>query len=179
MKLNIRDIPEEGLTLELTEDASAMTEAAGGGPGLSFLSPVAARITVNLAGEAVNVEGELKAVLKLNCSRCLGEVEREVESAFFIPLMKEEGAEGKEGEERELTADEMDSGCLEGDTLDTTALLLGQLLSDVPMQPLCGPDCKGLCHRCGADLNKGLCSCTGEQRVDSRFVALKKFKMKR
>jgi uncharacterized protein len=39
------------------------------------------------------------------------------------------------------------------------------------MQPLCRPDCKGLCPRCGRDLNEGECNCDSTI-IDSRLVGL-------
>jgi uncharacterized protein len=42
----------------------------------------------------------------------------------------------------------------------------------LPMQPLCRPDCKGLCARCGTDLNEGACTCSPEE--DDRWSLLKK-----
>ncbi len=45
-------------------------------------------------------------------------------------------------------------------------------LLELPMQPLCRPDCKGLCPTCGADLNAGPCDCRSEE-IDERFAALK------
>ena len=40
-----------------------------------------------------------------------------------------------------------------------------------PSNPICGEDCKGLCPRCGADLNKGPCGCAPEGG-DLRWGAL-------
>ena len=34
------------------------------------------------------------------------------------------------------------------------------VLLEEPIQLLCGPDCRGLCPQCGADLNQGPCGCT-------------------
>ena len=45
-------------------------------------------------------------------------------------------------------------------------------LMGLPMQPLCKPDCKGLCPNCGADLNLGDCGCQIDEG-DDRFAALK------
>jgi DUF177 domain-containing protein len=45
-------------------------------------------------------------------------------------------------------------------------------LLELPMQPLCKPDCKGICPTCGADLNTGLCNCRSDDS-DERFAALK------
>jgi uncharacterized protein len=38
---------------------------------------------------------------------------------------------------------------------------------------LCSEDCKGLCQKCGADLNHGKCNCP-EHEPDPRWAALKK-----
>ena len=43
------------------------------------------------------------------------------------------------------------------------------------MQPLCRPDCRGLCPRCGADLNEGECSCD-QTPIDDRWAGLAVFK---
>jgi len=40
-----------------------------------------------------------------------------------------------------------------------------------PMQPLCRPDCAGLCPSCGADLNTGSCTCP-RAGIDARWAAL-------
>lgn len=42
----------------------------------------------------------------------------------------------------------------------------------IPMKNLCKEDCKGLCPRCGKDLNTEQCSCETE-KVDPRWLALK------
>ena len=48
--------------------------------------------------------------------------------------------------------------------LETDPILIEQLQLNVPMKPLCRPDCKGLCPDCGADLNEGACSCGSRPR---------------
>jgi len=46
------------------------------------------------------------------------------------------------------------------------------LLLAIPMSPLCRADCKGLCPRCGKNLNEGPCGCSPDQ-PDERWSALK------
>ena len=43
------------------------------------------------------------------------------------------------------------------------------------MQPLCRPDCRGLCPVCGVDLNQQSCSC-GKDDIDPRWEKLKNLK---
>jgi uncharacterized protein len=55
---------------------------------------------------------------------------------------------------------------------DVGEMLREYVLLELPMQPLCRPDCRGLCPECGADLNVEQCSC-GSTSVDERFAALR------
>jgi len=57
-----------------------------------------------------------------------------------------------------------------GTKLDVEQLIWNELLAQWPMRVLCKEDCKGLCSRCGADLNLGPCSCGREP--DPRLAAL-------
>ncbi|HEX9136023.1 MAG TPA: DUF177 domain-containing protein, partial [Nitrospirota bacterium] len=46
-----------------------------------------------------------------------------------------------------------------GEEIDPVELVKEQLLISIPMVPLHGPDCKGLCPVCGTNLNEAACSC--------------------
>lgn len=46
---------------------------------------------------------------------------------------------------------------------------------NIPVKPLCRPDCKGLCPVCGKDLNLGECECSKKMQVDPRWEPLMKF----
>jgi len=43
--------------------------------------------------------------------------------------------------------------------IDLNLEIREELILDYPIKPLCRADCKGLCLRCGRNLNDGLCSC--------------------
>jgi uncharacterized protein len=47
----------------------------------------------------------------------------------------------------------------------------------VPMKRLCNEDCKGLCIRCGKNLNEGDCGCNSEN-IDDRWLPLVELKNK-
>jgi len=47
----------------------------------------------------------------------------------------------------------------EGDEIDLTPLVHEQIILALPTRPLCGESCRGLCPRCGANLNAGACGC--------------------
>src|SRR5579884_814806 len=54
--------------------------------------------------------------------------------------------------------------------LDLTEAIRQNILVSLPMVPICGEDCAGLCPQCGKDLNSGLCECKPE--IDTRFSVL-------
>lgn len=61
----------------------------------------------------------------------------------------------------------LESGRVDAGELARTALILG-----MDTKTLCSEDCKGLCPRCGANLNDGPCGCKRE--VDPRLAVLAK-----
>lgn len=54
---------------------------------------------------------------------------------------------------------DLDITYLANDFIDLGEILTEQLQLQVPFQPLCREDCKGMCSNCGADLNTGRCAC--------------------
>ena len=58
------------------------------------------------------------------------------------------------------------------DGIDLAPLVRDTVLAALPIRNLCRPDCKGLCPKCGADLNQGDCGCDREA-VDLRLEVLK------
>jgi uncharacterized protein len=55
--------------------------------------------------------------------------------------------------------------------LDLTEAVRQYREASLEMQPLCRPECKGLCPRCGRDLNEGDCGCDSTE-VDGRLAGL-------
>jgi len=71
-------------------------------------------------------------------------------------------------------SDESDVYMLEprATTVDLRPALREQWLLAAPGLALCREDCKGLCPKCGADLNLGPCDCAPD--VDPRWAALRR-----
>lgn len=111
----------------------------------------------------------------LACDRCLAPIEEPV--AAELDLMIETTPPPRHQAEEEVELGEDDLGVLhvEGDVLDTKPLIAEQVQLNIPMKPLCRPDCQGLCPRCGADLNQSPCGCE-EPQGDPRWAALSALK---
>lgn len=174
MKIKLDEIPESGMSLDVVDEGRALNELAGGKLDFSFLSPVKAHLEISKQGRSFFISGDINATLRLNCSRCTREFDHVFAEEFSSYYERSVDKE----KEKELRAGDLDVNFIEGDELDTAELFLGQIALELPMQPLCTPDCKGLCPRCGADLNLGDCGCSREEKTDSRFAKLKDFKVK-
>jgi uncharacterized protein len=161
MKIKISDIPKEGLDLEFDE-----ATASG-----SFTMPVRARLRVDRIDSEIVVRGELEVDLKFQCSRCLRDFSRSLTipvDAVYHPV-EELGAE----ERHEVMSEELDMDFYAGEELDVLNLLNEQIALHTPMKPLCSDECRGICPKCGADLNYENCKCTAGS-IDPRFEPLKK-----
>ncbi|MBM3944992.1 MAG: DUF177 domain-containing protein, partial [SAR202 cluster bacterium] len=103
------------------------------------------------------------------CSRCLTEMDVPVQVEFdeeYFPL-----ALGPT-EARGLEAVD-ESQYIDYDNILDIGVAAGQYLTmAVPMKPMCREDCAGICQSCGADLNKGACTCAERDR-DARWAALR------
>ena len=120
--------------------------------------PVADGSIFNNAG-ALTLRGRIRAQLSCVCDRCADEFDKTVDIPLEVPLATELQDE-----------ENPDYFLLSGDDLDIDDLLETCFILDMDMQFLCKPDCKGLCSRCGANLNRGQCSCTKE--LDPRLAVL-------
>ena len=103
------------------------------------------------------------AMFTLNtlCDRCLTPVERDFSMRFEHILVRE--LAGKDEEEFIVCAD---------DTLDLIPLATEDILLELPTRILCREDCKGLCPKCGTNLNESTCDCNQDAEVDSRLSVL-------
>ena len=113
------------------------------------------RNTADLLELALTAETTLDAV----CDRCGKEFLLEKEVSYRCMLAEEL----QNGESDEIVL--LEDGKADAGDLARTAFILG-----MDSKTLCSEDCKGLCPRCGANLNVGPCSC--QKEPDPRLAAL-------
>jgi uncharacterized protein len=141
---------------------------------IRFVQPIRIHMGATLAGETVSIEGELRTVVHLRCSRCLTPFDLNIRSAFAVTAVAaaaDSSADAAAGE-IELAADEMDVLLYSGDSIDMSEEIAQQVIMALPFTPLCKETCKGLCSQCGANLNRSACPCTA-QDTGNPFAALK------
>lgn len=97
--------------------------------------------------QGIILKGNFGAGLTLECARCLCEFDHEVhfELAELFAFSR-----------RSITET---SGSLlpEDANLDLQPLVRDYALLEIPISPICKPDCKGLCPQCGENLNETDC----------------------
>ena len=70
---------------------------------------------------------------------------------------------------------DVDEECIsvQGNVIDISGSIDACIFENLPTQPLCREDCKGLCPVCGTDLNENECNCEVEV-YDPRFAIFRK-----
>ena len=116
------------------------------------------------------LNARISAPVHAECTRCLKPIQRDwtVNVTSFFPY--EDKFAGVD--EAEDTSPLLDVGAW----ADLEALLRDTLVEELPLQPLCKPDCKGLCSQCGIDLNEN--PDHQHDMTDIRFAALEGLKAK-
>lgn len=117
-----------------------------------------------------HVRGKVTADILLNCTRCLEPVPESIEVVFddtFVDAKDEPKAD-----EFEVGSDELDESLVTDGKIDVTEVVREQLLLALPEQIFCREGCKGLCPKCGVNLNLIDCKCADDE-IDPRWAALK------
>ena len=125
---------------------------------IGFDAPVSARGEVANTAGALWVRAGIDAAMECRCDRCARSYHRTRHLDVSVPLVQAEDT------------DEAEAFCLEGETLDIADLLETVFILNMDTKSLCRDDCKGLCPRCGKDLNEGPCQCRSE--IDPRLAVL-------
>ena len=115
----------------------------------------------NTAGVLV-MTGNITTTIHGVCDRCACDFDQDVEFALDVVLVTE--LSNEENEDEWVFP-------LEGDSADLEDIIRTVFVLNLDSKLLCKPDCKGLCCRCGTNLNHGPCNC--QKELDPRFAALK------
>lgn len=139
------------------------------GDEYTFAAPCAWRVQITNTGGALLVRGTAEAQGICACARCLEDAQVDLEGDIegYYVINPEDEEEDLEGDEFEVLPESHD--------IDIAPLIVAGLMLDAPVQPLCQPECAGLCPRCGANLNEGPCDCVPEEEVSETnpFAVLK------
>ncbi len=102
---------------------------------------------------------DLKAHTKMICDRCNNEFETDIHNHFLLSYIFSKAPQKRDDYEIKYLSPDQDKIDLGSDVFEYAEL-------SIPMKKLCREDCKGLCPRCGTNLNDAECSCSSETKND-------------
>jgi uncharacterized protein len=116
----------------------------------------------------IRIRAAYRADFEVLCARCVEAVPTPVTGNFDL-IFRPQEADAEAGE-RAITLDETEIGYYEESGLSLEDVVREQVLLSLPPRTLCKEDCKGLCPRCGQNLNLETCKC--DTSTDPRWNAL-------
>lgn len=172
--IKVSNIPEEGLTLHFSLDGEKLKDIAKVDRGVDF-RPHSLDVSCDVVKvqETVSLHLRLEAKIDFDCGRCLESFSLPMRGDghyTLVPFREDEKGDG------EWSGEDDAFGFYREDLIDLESLVYEQVLLQIPLKPLCSENCRGLCPRCGTNLNVSSCSCRGD-RANSPFAALKNMKI--
>ena len=153
----IMDCPGATLPYSTSVDLSDLRY----GDSFPVSEPVLASGTVRNTAGVLVMTGKVTTTIHGICDRCASSFDRDIELPIDVVLVTELADE--ENEDEWVFP-------LEGDSADLDDIVRTVFVLNMDSKLLCKPDCKGLCCRCGKNLNDGPCDC--QKEIDPRFAAL-------
>ena len=154
----IIDCPGASIPFSVSVDLSDLCY----GVSYPVTEPVVASGTVRNTAGVLMMKGDLTTTIHGTCDRCASPFDREIHFPINVVLVTELADE--ENEDEWVFP-------LEGDSADLDDIVRTVFVLNLDSKLLCKEDCKGLCYRCGKNLNDGPCNC--QKELDPRFAALK------
>ena len=157
--IDVRDLVRRPGTSRVEQVAGTLEDLETELASVADDAPIRGELVLESLTEGIVASGRLEGSFSLRCARCLREFERgfTVElHELFVPFPHEDSDEYPLDPEGFLEPDQM--------VRDVIGV-------ELPFAPVCRPDCRGLCSRCGGDLNLGECTCA-EPRIDPRWEGL-------
>ena len=157
MKITVKDIKAEPQHLSYREEVEELNLRLGRGVRDFQVAPdIAVDVEYYRAGLDLFFQGTVHGEVVGSCARCLEEYPFPLARRFAFVLTPRVAASVGKGQ---LSAEELERGTYAGEEVDLTPLVYEETILALPTRALCGEDCRGLCPRCGANLNEGPCGC--------------------
>ena len=162
LRLQLSTLPQGSSAVDLE---FAVSELGLASADAEFVDPVRVALGIQRQDDQLQVRGTASVAIRQVCVRCLNEAAREMTAAVSVVVRaqarRDAGAEAPDG----LIYHD-------GEIVDLAGEIRDALLLEIPPAPVCRSECRGLCPRCGADLNAGPCECGAAGGRDTRWAAL-------
>ena len=131
-----------------------------------FCKPIIIDFTINKVDNDLYLKTIISTTAEMECDRCLEPFEYELKESLRIVITS--NAELAQDNEDDVYYSRQPGG-----EIDISESIRQSILVSLPVKKICHPKCKGLCSKCGENLNKVTCNCETET-IDPRWEALKK-----
>jgi len=151
--MNIKEIPKEGKKLNIKKNNEWFMYMVGNSDVEveSLSEDLTSDLDIHLRHtKSIVIEGRVHADVVLRCVKCLTLFHKIVDTNFSVRL---EPYDNLIPSRHAIAKTELDEEFYINDEFDPEAVVFEQIMLNLPMYPLCKPDCKGLCVYCGANLN--------------------------
>lgn len=163
MLVNIDSISEKGLQLNdvIDIDENLLLERDS-----RFVEELSYEINLRREKKHIRVQGRIKTIVSVSCIRCLEYFDLKLNSKFDVILFPQDKVEGRR---LALHQEDLEYIFYQGKQIDIVKILSEQINLFIPLYPMCHDECRGLCSRCGANLNLESCDCE-ETRNEMTFL---------
>ncbi len=171
---HLRDIPDEGITVDAAIDAATMRGMLEGSEFTPAKDPAGSvHVRIDKHGRDVTLTGKVDATLHATCGRCLEPVDVTSHSDFVLHLTPPPANVDprRAHDELELSADELDQDHYENDRVELAHWIREQILLEAPTNPECPQGCAAPIHMPPTEEKT--------HEVDPRLAPLQKFSKKR
>lgn len=161
MKIDVSKLFKKEIAKEDIDVTINSTQIEQSGEVIKFLAPIHFMGSITNVENTLVLEGLFDTKIKLSCSRCLDDINKDMEVKV----------------KETFTANEADKDgfdiFIENNVIDITEVIENNIISVLPVKKLCKKDCKGLCPKCGINLNYNKCNCEKHDNIDPRMAKLK------
>lgn len=113
--------------------------------------------------KSLHFQAKISGKMLVRCARCMEEIEKDISFEISELLIRDK--------EAEHISDDDDTIVFSGEKIEIDEIVVNNFLLNASGKYLCSDDCKGLCQKCGKNLNHGDCNCS-DNEIDPRWAAL-------
>lgn len=174
MRYKIKEIGEGGINLSVqVREAWLATECPDASLGLSEAG-VQFEGRLEPVGEGYLLRGTLRGELTAPCARCLEPAPVHIEAPIAVTFVERDEPEISNDDDEDAQDDVIS---FQHGVIDVGRPIRDEILLNVPMSPICRPDCAGICPVCGGNRNLTPCGCEKQSLETSKLSGLAKIKL--
>jgi len=178
MKISIDEIPKTPKEIDFSENVEELNQiySRDNSPDFGFPPSLDVHLLYYRSGPEIFFSGNFSGAFTGHCGRCLEEFNFLLDKTFDFVLTPEPKRSGHGA--AELHRDELGLSYYSSEEIDLAPLIAEQVILALPTRSLCSEDCRGLCGKCGANLNSEPCSCANADG-DPRMALFRTLKVGR